>query len=273
MTFDAMSAQALDYLPCRYGKSKLLFRGPRRDLDKPYVAFLGATETYGKFIEEPFVALLEDALDTTCVNFGCLNAGVDVFLHDPFLVDAANDALITVVQVPGAHNLSNRFYTVHPRRNDRFVSATRMLQSIYPDVDFATFHFNKHMLGHLKTMSEERYWLVEQELRQAWIARMRTLLERISGRIVLTWISTRSPNDLDHVEVDPMHVSGEMLDLVKPHATEYVEVSLSEDALANPTEGMVFSQMDAPAAREMMGPRAHVEIAASLRPVLERMMS
>lgn len=258
----------LDYLPCRYGNSKLLFRGPRRDLSAPYLAFLGSTETYGKFVAEPFVDLLNDRLGVACVNFGCINSGLDAILNDPLLPGVAAKSRITVLQVPGAQNMSNRLYTVHPRRNDRFVSATRMLQSIYPDVDFTNFHFNKHMLGELRKRSEERYWIVEQELRDAWVARMKTLLERISGRIVLVWISRRAPGDLDRVQEDPMHVTDEMLDLVRPLVTEYVEVVLSAAALENPLDGMVYTQMEAPAAQEMLGPRAHAEIADALCPVL-----
>ena len=268
MTFDALAPSGLDYVPCRYGNSKLLFRGPQRDLSKPYMAFLGGTETYGKFIAKPFVDIVEDRLGMTCANFGCVNSGADVFLHDPFLPEAAGASQVTVLQVPGAQNMSNRLYTVHPRRNDRFLSATRFLQSIYPEVDFTNFHFNKHMLNELRVLSEERYWIVEQELRQAWAARMKTLIERISGRVVLMWVSARSPGDLDQVTGDPMHVTAEMLDLVIPCATEYLEVALSPDALRNPLDGMQYSQMEAPAAREMLGPRAHVEIADALCPVL-----
>jgi hypothetical protein len=44
MTYDALGAGALEYLPCRYGTSKLLFRGPRRSLNKPYLVFLGGTK-------------------------------------------------------------------------------------------------------------------------------------------------------------------------------------------------------------------------------------
>lgn len=272
MTFEGLGQPALDYLPCRYGDSKLLFRGPRRDLNKPYFAFLGGTETYGKFITDPFVARLEQKLGKTCVNFGCLNAGVDVFLNDPFLPNAATKARATVLQVPGAQNISNRLYTVHPRRNDRFVSATGLLHSIYPDVDFAAFHFNKHLLGHLRTLSEERYWLVEQELRNAWIARMKTLMERIAGRVILTWISTRDPDDVSNVEADPMHVTGEMLELVEPCATRLVKIVVSKEAMQDPLAGMVYNQMEEPAAREMMGPAAHEEIAAALHPVLSELL-
>lgn len=272
MTLDALGPRGLDYMPCRYGNSKLLFRGPRRDLTAPYLAFLGSTETYGKFVETPFVDILQDRLGMACANFGCVNSGVDVILNDPFLSDAANRSCVTVLQVPAGQNMSNRLYTVHPRRNDRFVSATTMLRSIYPEVDFANFHFNKHMLGELRALSEDRYWIVEQELRQAWIARMRTLLTQISGRVVLVWLSRRSPGNPDHAGSDPMHVTGEMLELVVPQATEFVEVTLSPEALENPLEGMVCTQMEAPAARQMLGPRAHVEIADTLHPVLSAMI-
>ncbi len=272
MTIDAMAPLGLDYLPCRYGNSKLLFRGPQRDLSRPFVACLGGTETYGKFIAAPFVDILQDRLGMTCANFGCVNSGVDVFLNDPFLPEAAGKSRVTVLQVPGAQNMSNRLYTVHPRRNDRFVSATTMLRAIYPEVDFTNFHFNKHMLNELRTLCGERYWILEQELRQAWTARMKTLLERISGRVVLVWISARAPNDANSILTDPMHVTGEMIDLVAPYATEYVEIRLSADALRDAADGMVFNQMEAPAAREMLGPKAHEEIADGLFPVLSSLI-
>ena len=272
MTFDALGDAALDYLPCRYENSKLLFRGPRRDLSKPYIAFLGGTETYGKFIETPFVEQLNETLPQTCVNFGCLNAGVDVFLNDPFLPDAARKASVTVLQVPSAQNMTNRLYSVHPRRNDRFVAATRMLSTIYPDVDFAGFHFNKHMLKHLRDVSMDRYRIVEQELNHAWLARMETLLKKIAGRVVLLWVSARTPEDTENVEVDPMHVTRDMLEKMTERVTSYVEMTLSDQALSAPLEGMVFNQMEAPAAREMLGAQAHNEIAAALDPILQDML-
>ena len=120
MSIDTMGPGALDYLPCRYGSSKLVFRGPRRELGQPFVAFVGSSETYGKFIKEPFPALVEQQLGRACVNFGLLNAGVDAFVHDPFVRNTAAQADVTVVQIMGAQNMTNRFYAVHPRRNDRF---------------------------------------------------------------------------------------------------------------------------------------------------------
>ena len=118
----------------------------------------------------------------------------------------------------------------------------------------------------------DSYRIVEQELYQAWLARMETLLSRISGRVILLWVSARTPEELERVEVDPMHVTREMLDQMKEHVTEYVEVTLTNEALSTPLEGMVFNQMEAPAAREMLGMPAHHEVADTLEPILHQML-
>ena len=60
MAYEFAGDSALDYFPCRYGQSKLLFRGPRRRFDGPYAAAIGGTETYGKFVADPYPALVRD---------------------------------------------------------------------------------------------------------------------------------------------------------------------------------------------------------------------
>ncbi len=269
MTYDALGPGALNYLPCRYGTSKLLFRGPRRDLDAPYLAFIGGTETYGKFIEQPFPALVEVGIGTTCANFGFPNAGIDAFAHDPFVVSAAIKARITIIQVLGAQNMTNRFYAVHPRRNDRFVSASQLLGTIYREVDFADFHFNKHMLQRLMVVSPDRFETVVSELRQAWLARMRLLLGQIKGKTILLWLADHAPPqecrmDGQTLGSDPLFVTRRMMDEITPHVTKVVEVVASRQAMAAGTKGMVFSQMEAMAAAEMMGPTVHAEAADTL---------
>jgi hypothetical protein len=278
MSLEAMGAGALDYSPCRYGKSKLLFRGPARRLDAPYVAFIGGTETYGKFINSPFPALVESTLGVNCVNLGISNAGVDVFMHDDFLVEAARNAVATVVQVVGAQNLTNRFYSVHPRRNDRFLTASPVLKSIYPEVDFSEFHFNRHMLNRLYAVSAERFVAIRAELQKSWVARVQLLLSRIGGKVVLVWFSENAPasgavgGGDPAVSRDPLFVTREMLDILRPGAVEIVEVAASPQAIRARTKGMVFSEMESLAAQEMMGPKAHGELARVLAKALQRLV-
>ena len=278
MTYDVMGPGALDYLPCRYGQSKLLFRGPKRRLDAPYLAFLGGTETYGKYIKTPFPALVETDLGTNCINLGFPNAGLDVFANDGFVIDAACRAQVTVVQIMGAQNISNRYYSVHPRRNDRFVTPSVLLSTIYRDVDFAEFHFNKHMLSRLYTVSPDRFATVRSELQSAWLARMRLTLKKIQGKIVLLWFADHAPLRNEPIGQDPtecsnpLFVTREMMDEVAPLATEVVEVVATPQAVQAGTEGMVFSQMEAMAAAEMLGPKAHGEAEAQLAKVLHGMI-
>ncbi len=54
MAFEHQGAGALDYYPCRYGKSKLLFRGAETRAGPAYIAALGGSETYGKFVQKPW---------------------------------------------------------------------------------------------------------------------------------------------------------------------------------------------------------------------------
>lgn len=266
MSIDVLGPGALDYLPCRYGTSKLLFRGPKRNLDKPYVAFLGGTETYGKFIQEPFPVLTEKALGVTCVNFGFLNAGVDVFVHDPFVLNAAGKADVTVVQIMGAQNMTNRFYSVHPRRNDRFIAASELLNVIYREVDFSEYHFTRHMLTDLMKLSQDRFDAVRSELQQAWLARMRLMLGQITGKIVLLWFAENAPPEKDEdtsdaLGFDPLFITRAMLDEIKPLATKLVIAQPSKQAVTAGSEGMLFSEMEAVAAQQMLGPQAHNEVA------------
>lgn len=269
MSFEALSPGGLDYLPCRYGNSKVLFRGPRRPLDKPFVAFFGGTTTYGKFIDRPFPDTVEADLGMTCVNFGSLNGGVDVLATDPFLREVSNKARATVLQITSPRNMSNRFYRVHPRRNDRFVEASPLLRAIFRDVDFAEFNFTNHMLKRLATVSPERFQPVVEELRTAWIARMRLVLSQIPCKSVLLWASNACPEDIgDDIDADPAFVTRAMIDAVVPFASDYVEVIASDEAKAAGTEGMILGELDGPAASQMLGPHVHRDIADALTDVL-----
>jgi hypothetical protein len=264
---------ALEYYPCRYGSSRVLFRGPRRQLDGAYVAFLGGTETYGRFIATPFPALLEPRTKIACVNFGVVNAGVDLYLNDPAVTEMLALADAKVVQVMGAQNLSNRFYMVHPRRNDRFLRASDKLLALYPEVDFTEFHFVRHMLGRLSAISEERFTEVVDELQMAWTSRMKHLLAQIRGQVVLMWfadhpIPSTSPSSL---EGDPLFVNRDMIETLRPRVTHLIEVVASDAAQTEGTRGMVFSEFEACAAAEQLGPFAHMEAATALEGVLQGM--
>ncbi|MGP3699256.1 DUF6473 family protein [Rhodobacter sp. NSM] len=274
MAFAYQGESALDYFPCRYGASKMMFRGPRRSLDGAFCAVLGGTETYGKFVPRPFPDLVEEATGLRMVNLGCINAGLDVYLNDPAVTQIAGKASLAIIQVVGAANLTNRLYSVHPRRNDRFLAASPVLQAMYREVDFADFSFTRHMMQTLYAVSPEKFVQVAAELRAAWIARMRMLLGRIATPKLLLWIADHPPpqGGAQTPATSPLLIDAEMIAAVRPHAMHYLEVVTSGEANASGTEGMSFPPLDAPVAAEVPGPAVHAEIAATLAPVVMRLM-
>ena len=268
--FEHMGESALDYFPCRYGKSKLLFRGPKRQIDGAYCAILGGTETYGKFVETPFPALIEQQTGHKIVNLGCVNAGVDVFAGDTAVLDVVSGARVTVVQVLGAQNMSNRFYAVHPRRNDRFLRASALMKTIFREVDFTEFNFTRHMLTTLRDLAPDKFGVVLDELKTAWVARMTHLATKIEGKSILLHIEEHQPSD--RLGSGPLFVDDDMLARVSPHYTDSLRIAASDIAQAQGTAGMVFSPLEEPAALEMPGPAMHREVAAALAPLVDRLM-
>jgi len=274
--YDHQGAVALNYSPCRYSGSRILFRGPERPLDGAYCAMLGGTETYGKYIERPFPQLVEDQIGRTVVNLGQVNAGIDFFAAEDSVGKICSHARVSVIQVLGAQNMSNRFYTVHPRRNDRFLRASGMLKAIYREVDFTEFHFTRHMLGTLQAVSADRFALLVDELKATWLARMRYLAGRLRGRTVLLWLSDHPPRNGGGgagLGRDPLFVDRGMIEAVRPLFTEYVEVVASRDASAKGLDGMVFPPFEKPAAAKIPGPAVHDEAAEALAPVVARLMA
>lgn len=273
MDFEAFTTHAIDYLPCRYGTSKLMFRGPRRRLSGAYVAVLGGSQTYGTFVAAPFPALLETALGLPVANFGQPNAGPDIFAAEPVIIDACSRARVTIVQLMGAENLSNRFYAVHPRRNDRFQRASAMMKSIFCDVDFNLFHFTRPMLAALRRHAPEKFHLLEEELASAWLGRMRLLLQKIEGPVLLLWLDGGAAAEPpDGLGPDPLFVAERMVRAIRPFASGLVRLSPSAAARRAGIDGMRYAPGEEAVAATLPGPAAHAEIAAALVPAIRRFL-
>lgn len=272
MSINLVGRSRLDYQPCRYGNSKVQFRGPARRLDKPFVAFMGGTQTYGKFVERPFPQQVESLLRFPCVNFGSLNAGIDLFLQEPTLRQAAMDARVTAIQVLSPRNMNNRFYSVHPLRNDRFVKPSPFLKALYPDIDFSEIAFTRHLLIKLHTQDPKRFRSVIEELQMAWSARMRFFLSQISGPVVLYWFSKRSPQSNEAFGDDPWFVTSGMIEELRPLITDFVKIVPSREAQAAGLQGMVHADTERAIARMMLGPTAHEEAAESLTAAIEPLL-
>ena len=264
MKTDARPRGALRLTPCTYGLSKLLFRGPRRPVDGRYIAFLGGSETFGKYIPKPFPDLIETAIGEICVNLGCQSAGPDVFLNDTAIQSICHDAAAAVVQVSSAANLSNGYYKVHPRRNDRFIAPTEKLVTLFPEVDYAEISFTGHLIARLRATDEDRFAIVRDHLQLTWVRRIKTLVGQVTGPVLLLWLASRAPQDESegvNPSSHPTFVTREMLEAVRPFVADIIEVI----AERGDTTGMHFAPLETLAAADMLGVAAHVESAKALR--------
>ncbi|EDZ48197.1 conserved hypothetical protein [Rhodobacterales bacterium Y4I] len=238
---------------------------------EPYVAFLGGTEVYGRFVEFPFVDSLQGRLGVDCINLGSVNAGLDSFAQDETLTGIARGAQVSVLQMLGAQNISNPYYRVHPRRNDRFLQAQPALKALYPEVDFTEFHFNKHLLCTLRDISGQRFEQVREQLQRSWIERMSALIEALGGRVLLLWLRYHLEADSGFPD-EPVLVDRAMADALRPKVQGILEFRAESAAAARDIAGMVFGQMELPAARHMIGPKEHLRIADALAGCLEPML-
>ncbi|MEO0945575.1 MAG: DUF6473 family protein [Pseudomonadota bacterium] len=257
-------AAGLDYQPWGFEGTKLRFRGPPVDLNAPFVAVLGGTETYGKYVETPFPVKLQEWINTPVANLGVHQAGLTLFSEERWLLETASRADVCILQVLGAQNMSNRMYSVHARRNDRFLAASDALREMYQGVDFAEINFTGHLLKTLYAQSEIGFAKLMDELKWAWIQRMKRIVQMIECDVILLWASDRSPNETGHPlgDTEPMFVDREMLDALEQEGARVVEVVLPD--MHETAEGMVFSDGKRGAATALPGPAEHTRIAEVL---------
>lgn len=250
------------------------FRGPRRSLERPYVVFLGGNETYGKFIPDPFPDLVEEEVGFGSVNLGIPNAGPDVYLKDPSLLDIAKGAEAVVIQILGAGNLSNRYYSVHPRRNDRFLGPTPLLRALYREVDFTEFSFTRHLLTALYEISPERFQTLAEELRATWRRQMVALLEKLPRRCLLLWLSDQPPpRRAQGLGGDPLLIDAELVASVRPLAQTYVEAVERPGPRGRGLAGMAFEPGESAAAARMPGPEVHRDLSRLVSHALDKILN
>ncbi|WP_237215953.1 DUF6473 family protein [Ruegeria lacuscaerulensis] len=250
---------------CQYSSARLWFRGPKRSLDTPYMACAGGTETFGRFVDRPFAAVLEDRLDRRCLNLGSLFCGVDALCQEKGLQSLLNAAELCVLQAPDLLGQSNRFYRVHPRRNDRFLAATDDLISLYPEIDFADVNFVHHLMKLLQGHQDARFEAVAEELRRNWVRQVGGLLQSLQSPVILLCLRViRQSEDSRPVQETEVPLTHEMLNAVRPYCARIVRETVSVSGQSDELEDMLFGTLQQPMAEFMIGPAGHRSIADAL---------
>ena len=264
---DEVPVEELDYHYYHLPDCRIAFRGPLQSFDAPFVAVLGGTEAFGKYVACPFSDLVADLTGRTVVNLGVAQAGLSLFSEEQVLLDLASKADVTVLQILGAQNMSNRLYSVHSRRNDRFLSVSPALRELYPTVEFTDIHFTGHLLSTLRRTSEAAFAVVVEELKWAWTQRMRRVLSLIDSEVILLWLPDRklskTSDSLD--EEEPRFVDWSMIEELEGSFAHLVEVAMPPD---RSLDGKLYPAQEEEAARLLPGPAVHRCIADAIAPLI-----
>ena len=256
MQISSTRGQGFDYAPCRYNGSRLWFRGPRRTLRAPYVVCMGGSDVYGRFLTQPWPSLLEAQIGCPVANMGVENAGIDAYLNDPGALMTAANAAVVVLQLGCSHNTSNRFYSVHPRRNDRFLRASKQLETLYPEMDFTEVHFTRHLLSRLFEICPERFEIVAGEARSAWRARAKSLFKHMNGALFLFWFASKPMVDeTATAQIGEPFLTRSAVESLSPYAQGLIE--LVPDNWRAGIDDLAIPPLERSRAAHLAGPAAH----------------
>ncbi|MGR3493408.1 MAG: DUF6473 family protein [Shimia sp.] len=150
---------------------------PRLDDTPPSVALVGATSVFPSGPTIPGVCDLRVP-----------NSGPDAVFQMPDIIPKARRADAVVVCLPSAANTSNRYYRVHPRRNDRVVSVSTDLRAEAPGMEWIDIHYTGHLMQALGTAHGHVLDRVVTAVQAAWLIRMKALVRCFSAPVMLAWI-------------------------------------------------------------------------------------
>src|SRR5262245_15980775 len=107
--FQKLDRPAFNYKLYRLPRISYELRGPAIDPSSPYAVCIGDAQTFGRFCQEPYPALLAKRLGIQVLNLGIGGAGPRLF-DTPAFHKVVNNAAFVVVQTLSAATESNSLF-------------------------------------------------------------------------------------------------------------------------------------------------------------------
>ncbi len=127
-------------------------------------------------------------------------------------------------------------------------------------VDFTEIHFVRHLLNRLQSISDTRFLVVAEELRQGWVRKIDGFLAAVSTPVLLLWLDIQT-EVIGDAHVDPVHIEPKMLNALTASCAETLRIDLRVSGESDDLEDMLFGTLQQPMAEHMIGPAAHRRIA------------
>lgn len=199
--------------------SYLWVRGPTIDRSRPYIACVGAAQTFGRFCLRPFPTLLGDRLGVQVLNLSDGGVGPG-WIDNPVFLDLLNGASMVVVQILSARSEGNS-------RFDNRATGSHVGIRVRDGQRMTFFDFFRDLI---ETESAEMVAQVVRETRANYVQRTLQVLAKIRSPKTLLWFSVRRPDYLDqpgsahgYFSEYPHLVNRAMVEELCPHADDYVE--------------------------------------------------
>jgi LPS sulfotransferase NodH len=223
----------LDYelyqLPTLGGKE---FRGPPVNTSAPYLAFIGASQTFGRFVPRPFPCILGTRLGIPVLNLAVGGAGPRHYLAHNYL-ELINGAEAVVIQVMSGRAASNSLFDnsesggiIGHVRGEPF--------AVRADEFYSRFE---------QSYSRPRFEEIINETRNDYMSSFIQLLRKIVVPKILFWFSRRHPQYEENYEYIPFPlgvlgdapqlVDQSMVQRLAAFSDDYVEC-ISKQGLPHP---------------------------------------
>lgn len=211
-------------------------RGPRTVFDRSdrYVAYVGAAQTFGRFVQHPYPELVAARIGVPSLNMGRSGAGPIWYRETAEAMEWLDAAEAVVVQVMSGRSVPNSMMDMP------YAGAAMVFrEGGPPDPSFWTGRgtmVEGMRAGNaydwvIKNHDEATVRRITAESRANWVDAMTGLLDDLRPRTVLLWFSHRPPDYREgYGSVArlfggfPQLVNREMVEAVCTRADEYVEV-------------------------------------------------
>jgi LPS sulfotransferase NodH len=196
-----------------------LYRGPSVDFSKPYIACIGAAQTYGRFCAKPYAHLLSEMLGIQVLNLGVGGAG-PVHFDTPEYVDVLNRAELVIFQVLSGRSSNNSAFNNSEHGG---LEGVRIR-------DGEKMRFENFLEDYVKTEDENQVRKIVPETRSNYVRDYAGLMAKVNAPRLLFWFSDRQPEySIDYkstwsiLNSYPQIIDRGTIDELLPRCDAYVE--------------------------------------------------
>jgi hypothetical protein len=159
-------------------------RGPRRWTgDHPFITFLGAAQTFGRFVKKPFAQTFSDIFGVDHLNFGSAGAGPEYYVGKDTVTNYVNRSQFCVIQVMSGRSVSTSILeSIHGGGLLKFRTGPRAGESAMAADAYRIL---------ARDYGEQVLKQQVAEARAQWTSCYNILLDSITVPTVLLWMSTR----------------------------------------------------------------------------------